>query len=482
MMISEFLKKHSITGIETDSRLVKPGMVFIAISKKFAVQHCMQAIENGASVIIANHQAKQHLDLCKVSFEASEKPSLDLVKLAADYYKPLPNFNVAVTGTNGKSSVVSLLRQLWQHCGYQAASIGTVGVETSHVIDSEILKNLPSLTTLDGLSFFKVLSALKEFDFDHVAFEASSIGIDQYRCYGLPLTAAAFTNFTQDHLDYHEDMENYFHAKSKLFSEILEPFKTAVLNINSNGFDQLEAIAKNRKQLIITYGVNNASADFNAYNISINGHSINFDLQVYGSKYNGLILPLAGEFQLENLLCALGLATASGIELGRLLSVLPLLKSVKGRMEYAASFNGANIYVDYAHTPDALERSLVSLRQHTANNLWVLFGCGGNRDSVKRPMMGLIACRYADRVILSDDNPRFENPDFIRKEILKGCDFKAIEIADRSKAIVSAIAQLKNGDTLLVAGKGHETGQIIADKVMPFDDVLQIKAAVMECQ
>lgn len=481
MMISEFLKKYSFTDIETDSRLVKHGMVFVAVSKKFAVQHCMQAVENGAAYIIANQQVKSHLDLSKVVFKASENPSLDLVKLAAAYYAPLPKFNVAVTGTNGKSSVVSLLRQLWQHCGYQAASIGTVGVETSHAIDSEVLKNLPSLTTLDGLSFFKVLSALKKSDFDHVAFEASSIGIDQYRCYGLPLIAAGFINFTQDHLDYHGDMENYFHAKSKLFSEILDPYKTAVLNKNSNGFDQLEVIAKKRKQVIISYGVNNTSADFNANNISISGHSINFDLQVYGSNYNGLTLPLAGEFQLENLLCALGLATASGIALEQLLNVLPFLKSVRGRMEYAASFNGADIYVDYAHTPDALERSLISLRQHTANNLWVLFGCGGNRDSSKRPAMGEIACRYADHVIVSDDNPRFENADFIRKEILKGCNFKALEIADRKKAIVSTIAQLKNGDTLLVAGKGHETGQIIADKVMPFDDVFEVKAAIMEC-
>lgn len=477
-MISDILKEYQFAGIESDSRLVKPGMIFVATSKQHSFAHCKQAIENGAVLIIARQELKAQLDLSNTVFKDSENPSLDLAKLAAAYYSPLPQLNVAVTGTNGKSSVASLVKQIWQLSGNQSASIGTIGIETDVKLNSDLLDNIPSLTTLDSLSFFKVLSVLKKASINHVVFEASSIGIDQYRCYELPLIAAGFTNITQDHLDYHGDMENYFVAKSKLFSEMLDPGKTAVLNKNCAYSQRLEKISSNRKQHIVTYGLDNAEADLNASIARIDSHSINFNLKADSKLYQDLKLPLAGAFQVENFLCALGLTIASGLDLEKILEFLPLLKSVKGRMEYTASINDADIFVDYAHTPDALERSLISLRKHTAGNLWVLFGCGGNRDALKRPIMGKVACLYADRVIITDDNPRFENADMIRKNILSGCDIKAFEMADRKQAILYAVQQLKKGDTLLVAGKGHETGQIIAGVTTPFDDSLEVKAAV----
>jgi UDP-N-acetylmuramoyl-L-alanyl-D-glutamate--2,6-diaminopimelate ligase len=480
MMISDIIKKYQFTGIESDSRLVKTGTAFVSTSKSDSLLHCQQAIEKGASIIIAKQAIKDNLNLNNSLFIHSENPSLDLANLAADYYAPLPETNVAITGTNGKSSVASIVRQLWEYLGKNSASIGTVGIETNVMLDNSSLESIPSLTTLDSLSFFKVLSALKKANVNHVIFEASSIGIDQYRCYGLPLQAAGFTNLTQDHLDYHGDMETYFLAKSKLFSEILEPEKTAVLNCDSDYAQRLQAIAKSRSQQIITYGIDNQYADLNASITAISGHSIVFDLNAYGKLHKDLELPLAGSFQVENLLCALGLLIASGFTLEQLLNCLPLLKSVKGRMEYVTTINQADIFVDYAHTPDALERALISLRKHTNNNLCVLFGCGGNRDASKRPIMGKFACLHSDHVIVTDDNPRFEDAANIRKEILSNCDFKALEVADRKQAILYAIKNLKKGDTLLVAGKGHETGQIIAGTTIPFDDSSEIKAAVME--
>lgn len=480
-MINDILKQDQFKGIESDSRLVKPGMIFVATSRQNALAHCKQAIENGAALIIAKEELKAQLELANTLFKASKTPNLDLVILAASYFAPLPEVNVAVTGTNGKSSVVNLVRQIWELSGNKSASIGTIGVETNVELSDEVLNTIPDLTTLDGFSFFKALSVLKKHKVDNIAFEASSVGIDQYRCYGLPLVAAGFTNITQDHLDYHGDMESYFYAKSKLFSEILDPEKTAVLNKNSAYTPRLESIARERSQNVVTYGLDNSAADLNANITKIDVNSINFNLNADGKLYQNLKLPLAGAFQVENLLCALGLTIASGLDFERIIDCLPLLKSVKGRMEYTASVNGADIFVDYAHTPDALERSLISLRKHTVGDIWVLFGCGGNRDALKRTIMGEIACMHADHVIVTDDNPRFEDASFIRQNILSGCDAaKAYEVADRKQAILYAVQQLKKGDTLLVAGKGHENGQIIAGITIPFDDSVAVKNAVME--
>ena len=380
---------------------------------------------------------------------------------------------MAVTGTNGKSSVVSLVRQLWHLLGYKAASFGTVGLE----IDPEHLPNdlppVPSLTTYDSLSFFGLLKDLASAEMNHVAFEASSHGLDQYRIHGSDLTVAGFTNFTQDHLDYHQDMENYLIAKAKLFTEILPPNRPAVINAGSLYFDRLKTMISNS---VISYGVD-VAADLVASNIIADGAKITFDLHYNEQIFHGVTLNLAGTFQVENVLCAMAMVIGAGDSLTSILPLLPFLKSVSGRMEFVGSTPvGADVYVDYAHTPDALERALLSLRSHTKNRVWVTFGCGGDRDSGKRPIMGKIADQFADMVIVTDDNPRSEDPSTIRKQIIGDFAFK--EIADRAKAIMYCVTHLEKGDSLLIAGKGHEIGQIIGDKMYPFSDKQQVQAVL----
>ena len=402
-------------------------------------------------------------------------PRLMLAKLAKAFYSHQPKNTVAVTGTNGKSSVVHLTRQLWEGCDYSSASLGTLGLISKQTNDLQ----LPSLTTLDPISLHKTLNTLSQKPVEYFAFEASSHGLDQYRLHAVELKAAGFTNLTQDHLDYHQTMEDYFLAKAKLFTEVLPEGATAVLNKDSAFFDQLHTFCHQRSQTVLTYSLTQ-KADLTARAISQHSGFLEFDLDIMGQIYPGQKVNLAGRFQLENLLCALGLTLVTGAPVNNLIKTLPSLQAVKGRMQWVGTHNQGSVFVDYAHTPDALKTVLKNLLPHAKGQLWVVFGCGGNRDALKRPQMGAIACEYADHVIVTDDNPRHEEPAAIRQQILAACP-NAVEIADRRQAIRSTIAQLKEGDIVLIAGKGHETDQIVGDTTYPFDDQIEVETFLKEC-
>ncbi len=488
----------TINNLSADSRKIQPGDLFVAIPCPQVIQHTAEAIDKGARVVIAtttdithwiatgfqpsqrrrNRHPEEPLGEVGIQFYTSNDtstviiehpaPRLALSYLAKAFFKMQPEVLIAVTGTNGKSSVVSIVRQLWELLGYQAASFGTVGLETNCKLSN--LPPVPALTTYDSVSFFCLLQSLAQAEINHVVFEASSHGLNQCRIHGSQIEVAGFTNLTQDHLDYHQTMEDYFQAKVKLFTEILPTGKTAVLNADSPYTERLQAMMVKQGIHVLTYATHTA-ADLLASKIKIQGSSITFDLEYKGTTYSDIVLNLSGAFQVENTLCAIGMLIASGTALSKILPIVSQLKSVAGRMELIGSTpNGALVYVDYAHTPDALERALKSLRAHTTSSVWVVFGCGGDRDNLKRPLMGKIASDLADIIIVTDDNPRSENPASIRQQILSECSSKAHEIADRHQAIAYAIAHLEKGDTLLIAGKGHETGQIIENKIYPFSD------------
>lgn len=462
----------TIKNLCADSRKVQPGDLFVAIPCPEVVHHTTDAINKGASVILTTAEIINTFSN-QVPFIEHPNPRIALSLLAKAFFKVQPKVLIAVTGTNGKSSVVSMVRQLWEFLGHDATSFGTLGVElTKQALSKKsILPKMPSaLNTYDSLSFFHLLQSLACTGINHAVFEASSHGLDQYRIHGCELSVAGFTNLTQDHLDYHQTMEKYFQAKVKLFTEVLTAGKTAVLNANSPYTERLKALAAQRNIHVLTYAIN-TPADLTAVKIKTQETSIIFDLKYKGAIYSDVILNLSGTFQVENILCALGMLIASGIKLLEILPMIPKLKSVTGRMELIGKTpNGAHVYVDYAHTPDALERALKSLRTHTLNSVWVVFGCGGDRDNFKRPLMGKIASNLADNIVITDDNPRSENPASIRQQILSECVSKTYEIADRRQAIAYAIAHLEKGDTLLIAGKGHETGQITKNEVYPFSD------------
>ncbi len=464
---SSNFKNITINNLCVDSRKAQTGDFFVAIPCSQVISNIKEAINKGICGILATAEVIDSFAVKNIFIECSN-PRLALSLLAKSFFKTQPDVLMAVTGTNGKSSVVSIVRQLWELLGVSAASFGTVGLETKNYPSS--LPSVPALTTYDSLTFFSLLKALAEAKINHVVFEASSHGLDQYRIHGSQIAVAGFTNFTQDHLDYHHTMENYFQAKAKLFSEVLPVGKAAVLNANSSYFSQLQALASPRGVRLITYSID-TPADLIATNVSVHTSSITFDLKYNDQIYNNIVLNLSGDFQAENTLCAIGMLIASGVALPIILPLIPKIKSVAGRMELVGkTSNGGYVYVDYAHTPDALDRVLKSLRLHTENNIWVVFGCGGDRDTIKRPLMGKIASDLADKIIVTDDNPRSENPATIRQQILKECALKAHEIADRRQAIAYAIAHLQKGDTLLIAGKGHEMGQIIENETYYFSD------------
>ena len=501
-------------GIACDSRQVQPGDIFVAIPCANIDKHIQQAVDQGASIVVTETNAANRWKNIKTI--STLNPRLMLAKLAKVFYSSQPQNTVAVTGTNGKSSVVHLTRQLWEGCEHPAASLGTLGLISqqptipngfrdmgskirgehwsvanymkrgaSAIFEGQISKDegynlqLPSLTTLDPISLHKTLNHLSKQHIKYFAFEASSHGLDQYRLHAVELKAAGFTNLTQDHLDYHQTMEDYFLAKSKLFTEVLPQGATAVLNKDSIFFERLQTLCHQRSQTILTYSLTQR-ADLTVQSISQHTNFLEFDLSIKDQIYSQQKVNLVGRFQLENLLCGLGLAIATGAPIDSLIKTLPSLSAVKGRMQLVGNFKGAYVFIDYAHTPDALKTTLMNLRPHTQRKLWVVFGCGGNRDALKRPQMGAIACEYADQVIVTDDNPRYEEPALIREQILAAC-LKAIEISDRRQAIRSTIAQLKEGDIVLIAGKGHETGQIVGDTTYPFDDQIEVETFLKEC-
>jgi len=462
-----------IAAIALDSRTVARGTLFAAIKGVHADgrDFIPQAVAAGAAALLVPSDTPAYRLPEGVTVLASANPRRVLAHLAAAFFAPLPKILAAVTGTNGKTSIAEFTRQIWAADGCAAASLGTLGVI------SPAGHTPGKLTTPDVVSLYAGLSGLAAAGIGHVALEASSHGLDQRRLDGLQLAAAAFTNLTRDHMDYHGTEEAYFQAKARLFDTILPEGATAVINADVPQAADLRAIARRRHLKVMDYGTTAQALRLVRSFATPEGQSLELSLS---GRTVQVALPLAGAFQAMNALAALGLAIASGTSEAAALAGLAALTGAPGRLERrAARDDGAAAYVDYAHTPDALETVLMALRPHTASRLIVVFGCGGDRDRGKRPAMGKIAARLADRVIVTDDNPRSEEAAAIRAEILAGCP-EAEEIGDRAAAIKTAMAEMKTGDLLLVAGKGHETGQIVGATVLPFDDRAVVDALARE--
>jgi UDP-N-acetylmuramoyl-L-alanyl-D-glutamate--2,6-diaminopimelate ligase len=378
---------------------------------------------------------------------------------------------VAVTGTNGKTSVANFTRQIWAALELPAASFGTIGLVSPKRTETG------TLTTPDPVALHRLLAELADEGVTHAAFEASSHGLDQYRLDGVSLSAAAFTNLTRDHLDYHGDMDGYWKAKRRLFDTLLPDWGTAVVNADSEQAEDLKTLAQERGQRVISFGA--VGDDIRVLKVAPAAAGQEISLSVMGRRYD-LLLPLAGDFQVSNAVCALGLAIATGSDVHLATLALEKLEGVPGRLQLVAqNAKGAAVYVDYAHTPDGLETALRALKPHTKGRLIALFGCGGDRDPGKRPMMGAIAARLSDYAIVTDDNPRTEDAADIRAQIMVGCP-NAEEIGDRRSAIRAAIAMAEEGDVVVLAGKGHESGQIVGKVVLPFDDAEEARLAVTE--
>ncbi len=459
-----------ITGLTSDSREAKPGYLFAALagSRTDGVRFIDDAVAKGATAVLtADRTVASKLSIPVIVDPA---PRRRLAHIAARFYAPQPDSIAAVTGTNGKTSVAAFTRQIWARHGWRAASLGTIGIVGP---DFERPGNL---TTPDPVVLHQELNALKRQGIEHVAVEASSHGLDQFRLDGLAVTAAAFTNLTRDHLDYHADMAAYFAAKRRLFAELLARDGTAVVNADVPAGRELAALGTARGQRVILFGRSD-DAELRLIEAAPEGAGQRITIAAMGARHQ-IVLPLIGTFQAMNALAALGLAIATGISADEAVAALERLEGAPGRMEHVATrANGAPVIVDYAHTPDALETALAALRPHCRGRLVVVFGCGGDRDPGKRPIMGEIAARLADSVIVTDDNPRSEDAASIRRAILAACP-GAREIADRAAAIREGAAMLRSGDLLLLAGKGHERGQIVGARTLPFSDADVARAAV----
>lgn len=456
-----------VTGLSADSRKVKPGFIFAALQGVAADgrDYVPQAISNGAIAVIGK-------DLPALGDTVAldvDEPRLALAEASAAFYGRQPETVVAVTGTNGKSSTVDFLRQIWSASGLTSASMGTLGaIGPSGRIDL-------GHTTPDPVAIHETLATLADQGVTHCAMEASSHGLVQYRLDAVKLAACAFTNLTQDHLDYHNTMEEYREAKLRLFSELTPPGSPAVVNADSPERGAFESAAK-------AAGLRPVSVGWRGDDLKIEELMPRATGQKLFLKWRGesfeVELPLIGEFQALNALTAAGLALSLGASVADVCKGMAQLEPVKGRLEFVGETkDGAGVFVDYAHTPDGLDVLIRAARPHTAGKLVVIFGCGGDRDRKKRPLMGEIAAKHADVVIVTDDNPRSEDPASIRKAILEAVP-NGVEIGDRGEAIRKAVAELSKGDTLLIAGKGHETGQIIGSTVIPFSDQEAAKAAL----
>lgn len=459
-----------ITGITSDSRKVEKGFLFAALpgSKTNGTDFLQDAYEKGAVAAVFPKTAFVP-DLPMIGIFADDV-RLTLAKMAAVFYAPQPDTVVAVTGTNGKTSTANFTRQIWEFLGKKAACIGTLGVLTND------FAAYGSLTTPDSVTLHQELQNLAKQGYQHTAIEASSHGLEQHRIDGISLTAAAFTNITRDHLDYHGTMENYLNAKLKLFDRPLLS-QTVVLNADIAEYEQIADYCRSKGLKIIDYGKNAAVLKLKENRTDTNGQML--QLEINGREQT-VRLPLAGTFQAMNALCALGLVIAAGEDAEQAAAALSELKGAPGRLEFVGERrNGASVYVDYAHTPDALETVLKALRPHTEKRLHVVFGCGGDRDPGKRPQMGAVCNELADVVYVTDDNPRSEDPVLIRSAILPACP-KGIDIGSRALAIRTAVAGLEEGDILVIAGKGHETGQLIKGVMHPFDDREEARKAIDE--
>ena len=462
----------ALTGLASDSRKVKPGYLFAALAgtKTDGARFVKDAVARGAVAVMGPPALADDVAALGVHFISEENPRLGLARFAAAFYAGQPEIVAAVTGTKGKSSIVAFLREIWTALGIPAASLGTVGV-----IGPKGALPL-SHTTPDPVAIHELLATLKQDGVDHLALEASSHGLDQHRLDGVKIAACSFTNITRDHMDYHPTFEAYLDAKLRLFRELVQEGGVAVVNADAAHAEAFIDAARGRGLKLITVGRKGETIHLDRR--EDRGGSQALTLHYLGRIYY-IDLPQAGEFQASNALVAAGLAIGLGGDAAKVFEALEHLKGAPGRMEKVAiAASGAPIYVDYAHTPDSLEKILEALRPHTANRLHVVFGCGGDRDKGKRPLMGAVAVKLADDVIITDDNPRSEDASVIRGEILAAAK-GAREIGDRAQAIRTAVADLKTGDVLVLAGKGHETGQYVKGEVFPFSDRDQaIQAAV----
>lgn len=465
-----------ITGLASDSRAVEPGFLFAALpgTRTDGRAFVQEAVAKGATAILTS--SGEGVDPAgfagpapNVVWIRDPNPRRRFALLAARFFRNQPKTVVAVTGTNGKTSVVRFVRHIWYVLGLSGASIGTLGVSSEH------LNQRGNLTTPDPVSLHRALAELAGRGIDHLAMEASSHGLSQHRLDGVRIAAAAFTNLTRDHLDYHGSSEAYLAAKLRLFEELVTAGGSAVVNADSPQAPAVRDAAARRGLGVVTYG-STAGSDIRLLGAEATDGGQDLALSVFGQRCR-VTLPLAGDFQASNALAALGLVVSTGGSVGPSVAALGSLPQVSGRLERVARLaNGATIYVDYAHTPDALAAVLGAARAGSRRRLVVLFGCGGDRDAGKRPAMGRIAAELADLVIVTDDNPRSEDPAVIRRQILAGCP-DAVEIGDRAQAIEHAVEGLGEGDVLVVAGKGHETGQIVGSVVHPFEDAAVVRAA-----
>jgi UDP-N-acetylmuramoyl-L-alanyl-D-glutamate--2,6-diaminopimelate ligase len=449
-----------VTGFAIDHRKVAPGTVFGAFRGTVAngEDFIPAAVEAGAAAVVTRPEVRVE-GAPKI---AADEPRRTFAGLAAKFFAPFPRHVVAVTGTNGKTSSVELTRQLWRMAGHHAASIGTLGVTTA---DERVTTGL---TTPDIVTFLSNMAGLAREGATHAAFEASSHGLAQFRTEGLPVQAAAFTNFSRDHLDYHGNMDAYFEAKMRLFSEVLAPDGTAVLWMDDPKSAEVLRRVEARGLEAITVGTRGDTLKLVERTPTQLGQTLAIEA---GGKTHKVSLPLIGAYQAANALVAAGLVLATGGDLAQTLVHLARVQPVRGRLERAVITRaGAPVYVDYAHTPDAIEAAIAALRPHASARLIIVFGAGGDRDVGKRAEMGAVAARLADLVIVTDDNPRSEEPAAIRRAILEGAP-DATEVPGRREAIAAAVAEAGGGDIILLAGKGHEQGQIVGDQVLPFDDV-----------
>jgi len=460
-----------ISGLTADSREVATGWLFAALpgAKLDGRDFIDQAVEAGAAAVLSLADAEERI-AGRVPLVADAEPRSLLARMAAAFHGAQPDTVVAVTGTNGKTSVAEFARQIWAALGKKAASIGTLGVvENAGPVG-------PSLTTPDPVRLHKTLADLAGRGVKCAALEASSHGLAQARLDGVRVAAAAFTNLTRDHLDYHGTMEAYRDAKLRLFTRVMDAEGAAVLNADSEFFASFAAAARERGQRVVAYGVApNALLRLAGRRPTPNGQDL--DLIIGGTEIS-VHLPLVGDFQAWNALAAVGLAYATGASAGEATRALPRIAGVRGRMERVGTLpNGATVYVDYAHTPDALETVLRAARPHVEGDLWCVFGCGGDRDPGKRPMMAERVAAFSDKPVLSDDNPRSEDPAEIRHQAMQGAP-GIEEIGGRAEAIHRTIERLGAGDVLIVAGKGHEQGQEISGVMHPFDDASVAREAL----
>ena len=465
-----------ITGITADSRLVRPGALFVALSgsKADGRSFAADAVTRGAAAVLtdAGSAAALAQELAVPVF-GDANPRRRLALMAARFHGAQPKTVAAVTGTNGKTSTASFTRQIWAEAGHRAASIGTLGVEGPDGL-------IPgAMTTPDPVVLHSILADLARDKIDHAVMEASSHGLDQYRLDGVRITAGAFTNLTQDHLDYHGTMAAYLEAKLRLFEHVLAPGGIAVLNADIPEYPTLAAASREAGHPILDFGTEARALCLVARRPGPADQVL--ELDVLGRR-RSVELPLVGSFQAMNALAALGLAIATDVPADTAIEALTKLSVVRGRVEKVVELaNGATVFVDYAHTPDGLDKVLTALRPHATNRLVCVFGAGGDRDPTKRPKMGAIVAELADIAIVTDDNPRSENPAAIRAAV-RAASPAAQDIGDRALAIETAMRDLAAGDVLVIAGKGHEQGQTIAGVVHPFDDATVARAVAAKLE